>query len=291
MLAGARDLGYRLAVIASRSFPARRALRALVSPYRHLADRSGRVVGTADRLLSVVRVPGAYRRRSVAALGEFFFDVVDSQGVSLFVEAGAKEAAASQRALGLPGVRRAIAFEANPYTYRRFAGGVATTGVEYENLALDRGPGTTSFYVRLTHDGRPQADGQGSLHRRTDHPSGHEEVEIEADSLDRLVADRTDDRVAIWMDVEGATANVLDGAAELLDVTDALLVEVETSPFWAVDQWLVGDVVNAVAAHGLVPVARDLQSADQFNVVFVRRELLDDPGLAWAHARWRRSLG
>jgi hypothetical protein len=113
------------------------------------------------------------RRRSTKELERFFFHVVKLIEPTLFVEAGAKEASASRRARRRLESARVVAFEANPYTYERFAKVHAESGlaIEYLNLALGDESGVVEFNVRKTARGQPSADGQGSLRRRTDSSS------------------------------------------------------------------------------------------------------------------------
>jgi hypothetical protein len=53
-----------------------------------------------------------------------------------FIEAGAKDGGASRRATSEVGLADVVAFEANPYTYKRFHRGLVEAGVVHENLAL-----------------------------------------------------------------------------------------------------------------------------------------------------------
>ena len=94
----------------------------------------------------------------------------------------------------------------------------------------------------------------------------------------------------MWVDVEGATREVLTGADGFLANVDLVLVEVEEIPIWSAGQWLRTDVSEYLATHGLEPIARDQQSRYQFNVLFVSRQRLDDPALQSAFERWRQRL-
>lgn len=242
--------------------------------------RLGRPGGVADRVISrAVRydvVPQHEREVSVSDLVDCFFELVRATSVSRFVEAGAKDAGASVRAVGELGLDDVVAFEANPYTHRRFSGRVTRHGIRYVNRALSDSCGTIEFLVRLTPDGTPMADGQASMLVRPDHAPGYEHVEVESVRLDEEVDTATTaGRTAIWVDVEGATAEVLSGASDLLPLIDVAMIEVEERPTWVGQRWLHLDVVRFMAGHGLVPVARDRQSRYQFNVVFVRDELVE----------------
>lgn len=217
------------------------------------------------------------RARSTTDLEALFFELVAAFQPSVFIEAGAKDAGASRRARACCPDARIVAFEANPHTHRRFRAVNADPSlqVEYLNLALTDRPGTVAFNVRRTEDGRPRADGQGSLLRRPDYQPGYEKVEVEATTIDSFVACADDGTCALWIDVEGASQQVLGGARAALAKADVLFVEVEDYPYWQ-HQWLAPEVARCLYAAGLVPVARDYQSALQYNVLFLREGLLDD---------------
>jgi hypothetical protein len=54
---------------------------------------------------------------------------------------------------------------------------------------------------------------------------------------------------------------------------DAVIIEVEERRIWD-DQWLASTVYEKMASHGLIAVARDAEYKVQYNVVFVRKELV-----------------
>ena len=55
------------------------------------------------------------------------------------------------------------------------------------------------------------------------------------------------------------------------------MVEVEEQPFWGSEHWLRRQVVSYLFDLGLVPVARDFEYRYQYNILFVRAELLAGP--------------
>jgi FkbM family methyltransferase len=219
----------------------------------------------------------ADRTRSTRQLVRLFFNLVKHLDIDLFVEAGAKEASSSRRAHTLLKDVRVVAFEANPYTYRKFADANDGAGIEYLNLALTDTPGPVTFHVLRDDDGLPRADGQSSILKRNrgrDAERGFEEVTVEGVRLDDFFAGQKFESAAIWMDVEGACKFVLGGASDLLSKTAVLIIEVEDRPFWGDDHWLRERVVSHLYDVGLVPVARDFEYEHQYNIVFVRESLL-----------------
>ena len=236
-------------------------------------------------------IPAGTRKASVGSLVELFFDIAEAVEIDGFIEAGAKDAGASRRAANDLGVDEVVAFEANPYTFRRFDAEVTANGVQYEHLALSDSPGKVEFLVRLDEGGRPMADGQGSLLVRPDHTPGYESVEVESVTLDGFFVASTATTVAMWVDVEGAASSVLSGAPQVLSRTDVVMIELEEDRAWVGQKWLHDDVVRFFSEHQLRPIARDTQSRRQFNVVFVSDRVWARPAISLALSAWRDRRG
>src|SRR5699024_272176 len=224
------------------------------------------------------------KTRSVRDLSRLFFQVSDILDVDLFVEAGAKDAASSRRARRRINPKRIVAFEANPYVYDHYAkANNGDVGVEYEHLALSQEPGSVTFNVMCSEDGTPKANGQASLLKRQEQAdTGFVEVTVDATTLDRYFEDHDFSRAALWVDVEGAAHAVLSGGTDTLRRTATVMIEVEDRAYWGEQQWLRQDIVSFLYRHGLVPVARDFQSRYQYNIVFVRSDLLNVDRVRWA---------
>ena len=163
-----------------------------------------------------------------------------------------------------------MAFEASPVTHGRFAGENET--IEYLNLALSDKPGTVSLNIRVDEQGALRSDGRASLLQRTSSVDVAP-VRIPCTTLDSFFADHEFQSASLWIDVEGATGQVVTGGKTVLNKASVLMVEVEDRSFWK-GQWLVDQVLFFLHDCGLVPVARDHQSAHQFNVVLVRSTLM-----------------
>lgn len=243
----------------------------------------------------------AERQRSARDLAALFHRAVRAAGADLFVEAGAKDAETSRRARSyLDPSARVVAFEGNPYVHERFlehnTGG--SDPIEYRHLALSDTEGEVTFHVRLTAKGKPKPDGRGSIRtiRDENHPHGYEQVVVEATTLDAFFDVSSVDSCALWIDVEGASQEVLTGGHELLSKADAILIEVEELEEWKWGPaWTVTDVCDHLFGYGLIPIARDYQSRYQFNVLFVSDRLLHDPyfraRLATFHSAALRTRG
>ncbi|SDP53402.1 methyltransferase, FkbM family [Pedococcus dokdonensis] len=226
----------------------------------------------------------ADRLQSTYDLQRLFLQIVRIFEPDLFIEAGAKDAGISRRARTFLPQARVVAFEANPFTHRRFGAmhDNAAVGVEYLHLALSETAGTVQFNLLAEADGTPAADGNGSLLRHEAPPNGFVEVNVEAVTLDGFFGDSFT-QCALWIDVEGASKQVLSGAESVLDRASVLIIELEDRAFWG-QEWLRPEIYSYLYDRGLVPVARDFQARYLYNVVFVRESLLDTDRLRWALA-------
>ena len=232
-----------------------------------------------------------HRIHSNKSLVRLFFNLTEIIGVDLFVEAGAREASASRHVKAKLPAARVVAFEANPYNYAEFEAINRDAGVEYFHLALSDHPGPVTFNVHRDEAGAPRANGQASLLKREKTPADFERGFIEATvdgvTLDAFFADHYFTCAGMWVDVEGACGLVLPGARDLLAKTAVLMIEVEEQQFWGAEHWLREQVVSYLFDLGLVPVARDFEYRYQYNIVFVRAELLAGPnGINNALARF-----
>lgn len=222
------------------------------------------------------------RRRSARHLAKFFLRGAKALDVDLFIEIGAKEATASQRARSYLPEARVVAFEANPFTFERFkASFPESSRIEYHNLAIRDASGPVTFNVRQHDAGDVRADGHGSLLERDDrYPHDFTEVTVASTSLDRFFEDVSFKRCAMWIDVEGAAEAVLSGGGSVVSRAAIIMIEVEDWPLWK-GSWTMPQVLAWLRGAGFVPVSRDFEYRYQYNLVFVHESFLDDAGLRW----------
>ncbi|MEX1164013.1 MAG: FkbM family methyltransferase [Nitriliruptor sp.] len=219
------------------------------------------------------------RARSVRDLERLFFRAVRLLQPEVFIEAGAKDATASRRARRYLPDARIVAFEANPYVHDRFRerNEEPKHRMEYRHLALSDTVGEVTFNVMRGADGRPLANGKGSLKDLVQHEYGTQQVTVPSTTLDRFFAEHRGSPTVMWVDVEGATEQVLGGGKELLADVQLIFIEVEDRDRWVWGPaWTMNDVSAFLLGHGLIPVGRDYQSRFQYNVLFARPEVLLD---------------
>ena len=208
-------------------------------------------------------------RRSAASLRHKFLDMQPEIGPDLFIEVGAYDGSTSLAARRRLPHARVVAFEAHPTNHLRFSKELqhSASGVEYVHSAIADSVGNRPFRIILGSD--DNQDMRSSLLGRTESKWEQIELSVPCTTLDEFFADRMPSRCCLWVDVEGASREVLLGASNILSVTEAILIEVEDRPFWH-GQWLAEDVRKYLALFDLRTDGRDFEYRQQHNELFRR---------------------
>jgi FkbM family methyltransferase len=183
-----------------------------------------------------------------------------------------------------------IAFEPNP---RNFALMQADPRLTLERIrilplaAADRDSDAPFFVVRADYaqDRGVAFRGMSSLHRRADGSLIRDVIQVRTARLDDVLAGRrAPERIALWIDTEGAAYEAICGASRVLGRVQMLHVEVETIPCIGAAQKLLPDVERFLVGAGFALLATDQPlSSMQLNALFVRAELLESRA---AEIRW-----
>lgn len=172
---------------------------------------------------------------------------------------------------------RIVAFEANPRNARFMWENedVKKDRIEVQHKAVLNRNGTLTFYVEhLSADGGEQwRRGISSVRRRVADSIGITEVEVESVRLDTFVCglNSVPESVALWIDVEGAAFELLEGMRYVQDRVKLVHVEVETSEIWH-GQKLKSDVVLLMKRMGFIELARGFpigRNDIQHDLVFI----------------------
>jgi FkbM family methyltransferase len=181
-------------------------------------------------------------------------------------------------------------FEANPEIFALHNSTVSAAGVTYMNRAVSDSVGPVKMYAPRTlsryydkgvvlpgHINEPKTTGKTSLLLRNE-DAVYEEFNVNGTTLDAFLVeegfDVAEQRMVLWIDVEGAADKVLQGAEKALASSVAVLIEVENFEFWK-EQKDSAYITRELIAKGFVPVARDREYGDhQFNILFVKAALM-----------------
>ena len=204
---------------------------------------------------------------------DFVKDVV-ATAPPVILEIGAREAMFSKHCSLALANSKVFAFEASPHNYRVYSEACKNFNMQYLNYAVGAGDGVAEFFINSVINGEaiPADTGRNSLLPRTSAAIAST-VPVQVITIDHFLAEKglRGQPLAVWIDVEGATGDVLRGMEASLKYVDSLFVEVEEKRFWE-NQWLRKDVEECLALHGLKAVARDFEYADdgQYNMMFKR---------------------
>jgi FkbM family methyltransferase len=181
---------------------------------------------------------------------------------------------------------RCVAYEANPYVHEKYADEHADAGVEYHHLAVSEVNGTVDLGIpRQLHNTRrgrrfdKERDSRMASLGQHRYAEETETVAVPSVPLDDFVSVSDDDVVVAWIDVEGASEQVLTSGRKTLTQASLVYIEVENEQVWD-GQWLDTDVARFLAGCGLVPVLRDVQRKHQYNVVYLDAALATRPRIA-----------
>jgi FkbM family methyltransferase len=212
------------------------------------------------------------RERSGSLLEAAFLDLAVRLTPTLSIEIGAHEGSFSERLKASVPTVYALAFEANPFVYRRHAERLRQLAsfVDYKHAAISDEDGTAELYIPVTRDGVAIDSGRlSSLSRRMSTEFEYERVLVPALMLDTALQFLAVDRSVAWIDAEGIQGRILAGGDRYFSHVLALYIEIERKQVWQ-NQMLDSEVARRLADFSLVPIMRDNLALGQYNEVYIR---------------------
>lgn len=177
-----------------------------------------------------------------------FLDLCKSIPIEGFLEIGAADASASiiLSKRGIP----SVAVEANPFTYETFTKASRTEGVKSINVGVGEKAGRADFFIPDSG----KTDASSSLRRKLT-PEDVTPVEITIVTLSDLVLDNfpTTSCLGLWLDCEGMTYEILNGARSILDRFVVMKLELEIDLIWDSQREAV-ETLQILDEFGFIPV-------------------------------------
>lgn len=237
----------------------------------HQLDGLARAIGHSRPLYDHDgRIAQRWRNSSAELLNDAFFSACEILNIGTLIECGAHAAEASVRFMQVAG-RNAIAVEANPYTFDAKTSAAQASGVDARNVGLGAVPGVAELHI--PSPGFSKTPGSASFLRREDDYE-YESVTVVVTTLDEVAAEvGPSEWLALWVDVEGLTAEVLSGGAGLLSGNSCKVIKVEVESCAAWEGQLLGDEVDSLlSGFGFTPLMRDAEYEGQYNLIYVKHE-------------------
>jgi len=222
-------------------------------------------------------------------LRDFFINIQQNKKPSISIEIGSNEGTFSNRMKSICDKSKIWAFEANPYVYEKYK--KEHEDINFINCAVFDKEDNLEFKIQRAFD--YTAGNNGLFERRngisykingfqyTENNIQYETISVPSIVIDNFFKDKitNDDTICMWIDVEGASKQVLEGSVETLKMTKSVFIEVEHEEFWK-NQWLSDDVINFFNVNKFSLLARDYQWYDdkprQENFIFVNNHFLQN---------------
>jgi len=175
---------------------------------------------------------------------------------------------------------RIIAFEANLRNYENIInrGLACKANIEIIQKAVSNKPGQLVFHVQKYSDDEQDQwmAGTSSILQRNKEVGNTEEVSVESIRLDDYLNAEppVSSSIALWIDVEGAGFEVLEGIQNITKHISFLQVEVETEEIWQ-GQKLKKDIQSLMQAYGFLEVGRG-KHEHQHDLVYINQSYFNN---------------
>ena len=221
-------------------------------------------------------------------LAQVFVSLQRLTGPDLSLEIGAREATYSRTVRSvLPGAVPVVAFEGSPTTYAYYSKEMALfhPGVQYLPLIVSDRDGQRDFLEFIakkekTNESSNVSAGLSSMIEGRVVPDYYDKKTVTGASVagDTFLRGNFPEKkdIALWIDVEGAQDEVLRGFEDAFGQgrIASVLIEVESVKFWKQQAMLAPDVAAHMAARGMVACFCDNQFIQQYNAVYIRKDVL-----------------
>jgi hypothetical protein len=97
-------------------------------------------------------------------------------------------------------------------------------------------------------------------------------------------------RSAVWVDAEGFAFEVLQGMPETLKDSSFVFIEVEDRQLWQ-GQKTALDIRRFLFSQGFVPILRDFEFKQQYNVLYAKLAAYEDPSIRMALSKALQAPG
>ena len=222
-------------------------------------------------------VGGQKAQARVRALIELFFALSDELQLSNILEIGAHDAEASRRFIASAPHRKALAYDASPEVVQR----VTSNGLPERFELIQKAIGTKQGKIAFFKPNDAFYAVWGSTARRAGF-TDVTEIQVPIISMDEaalpIQEGGSSRNIALWVDVEGCAFDVLSsGRSTLRDRVAVVYAELNDINAYE-DSANAIRVVALMLELGFVPVARDNEYPDAWNLLFVHASYLISQG-------------
>ena len=198
-------------------------------------------------------------------LVDLYLNKVVEYHPEVFLEVGCCEASASKHVKKFIPNCQVFAYDADPKAFINYNIELKDLGIIHTWAAMSNKDTDTIFYIQDPSIRKTvEVWGNNSLKTKPYLPTKYVEFPIKSYRLDTL---HTQDKTyCIWMDVEGLTFQVLQGAEGILKNTKYILLEVESKQLWD-SQVTDAEVIVFLQNKGFKIIASDREYTHQYNIL------------------------
>lgn len=217
------------------------------------------------------------RKTSADALDETYAEMVNNLNIPLTIEVGAHEGSFSRNIKSQNPKADCHAFEANPYVYNKYENMLSSLGIKYTNLAISNTNNEVVLHIPVKRNDSSirKINPISSLYKRNDEDFKYKEVVVKSSSIESLYLN-DNRRKSFWIDVEGAQFEVLSAIKAVWPSVSTVYIEIEKAKVWNTE-FKQKDVNGILEERGFVEIMRDNIADQQYNAVYVRKELISSP--------------
>jgi len=205
-----------------------------------------------------------------------FYFFLKKYSPDIVCDIGSRDGRESLKFRSILPAAKIIAFEANPFNYTAMSNDerLSVNSIDVVNRAVSDEDGAIDFYKIDTDEA--WKSGASSIFARSD-GSENKKIQVAVVRLDEYFsAELKSKPAAMWIDVEGAAFQVINGASDVMKNTMFAHVEVETDYIWD-GQKLKNDVDELLRRNGFIEIVRPWNSSrkKQFDVLYMKKELFE----------------
>ena len=223
------------------------------------------------------------RVQSNKMLVDFFIDTAKLLKPNYFFDIGSHNGSVSIAVKKAVPTVKCYAFEANINNYETFQNREEFNqlSIDYRYLAIANYNGVADFHIPTEIDGNKlhKNIGNASLMTRETKDCQYQTTKVNCSKLDDFCINNNieldeNQNLALWIDVEGAALQVIEGAKSCLAKTSLILVEVEEYQYWN-SSALADRIMNELILNNFIPVTRDFERLMQYNLLFINSKYLN----------------
>jgi len=161
-----------------------------------------------------------------------------------------------------------VAFEANQFVYNRYYSDVTKNGlISYLNYAVSESDGEVT--IKVSTDKYAGNNSIKNIINKYIHIT--DEYLVKSVCLNNFLRNTIFNKASMWIDVEGASKEVLLGSSDILKRVQSIFIESEDTQYWE-GQWTTDDITKFLEERDFVLIDYEDIYDFQKNLIFIKKD-------------------